>query len=487
MNDNETEILAAVLDEFAKLAAIPRPSGHEEAVSNFLRDYLTKAGFAVTQDAHYNIIADKPATEGFSNVPRTVLQAHMDMVCTAADGVAFNPLTDSIKLVRDGEYLRADGTSLGADDGIGVAVGIYALKNFAKHGPLRLIVTTGEETGMGGAALLEDKYLLDAAYLINCDSENLDELIVGCAGGAEINFSRRISWQIPQKKTAWRLEVTGLKGGHSGERIGDGRGNALNILAGVLNSIDAVAGTELASIDGGKALNVIPDYAAAVFTTDAKESTVRYIVDVRQEHFRDIYGAADPDLEVTLTAAAMPDDVMDEQDKTAVLRLLYLLPIGVLGMSQTVAGLVETSANLGTVRTTRDETKIGYFPRSSLDAMLGEFGTKAQLMAQLLGVELNNREPSPAWHEQKDSRLARIVSDIFAAQNGKNMRVTAIHAGLECGYFRRKNKSLDIVSVGVTTKDIHSPKERLLLSSVVPQVKLIKAALEKIAEEGREA
>ena len=233
------EILEGVLNEFAKLAAIPRKSGHEQAVSDFLKNYLTELGFAVTQDEKNNIIADKPACPGFENAPLTILQGHMDMVCVAAEGVAFDPLKDAIKLVRDEKFLRADGTSLGADDGIGVAEAIYIMKNAKDHGPLRMIVTVDEEQGMTGAIHLDAKHLQDAKFLINCDSENYDELTVGSAGSVNLDFSREIKWVKPEMTAAWQIEVKGLLGGHSGERIGDGRGNAIRTLAMTLAALAA--------------------------------------------------------------------------------------------------------------------------------------------------------------------------------------------------------------------------------------------------------
>ena len=245
------EILEGVLNEFAKLAAIPRKSGHEQAVSDFLKNYLTELGFAVTQDEKNNIIADKPACPGFENAPLTILQGHMDMVCVAAEGVAFDPLKDAIKLVRDEKFLRADGTSLGADDGIGVAEAIYIMKNAKDHGPLRMIVTVDEEQGMTGAIHLDAKHLQDAKFLINCDSENYDELTVGSAGSVNLDFSREIKWVKPEMTAAWQIEVKGLLGGHSGERIGDGRGNAIRTLAMTLAALAAEGEVELAAFNGG--------------------------------------------------------------------------------------------------------------------------------------------------------------------------------------------------------------------------------------------
>lgn len=480
--ENKQEILDGVLDEFAKLAAIPRKSGHEEAVSNFLKQYLTDSGFAVVQDEHYNIVADKPACPGLENAPLTILQGHMDMVCVAADGVKFDPLHDPIKLVRDEKFLRADGTSLGADDGIGVAEALYILKNAKDHGPLRMIVTVDEEQGMTGAINLDAKHLQDAKFLINCDSENYDELTVGSAGSVNLDFSREIKWVQPELSAAWQVEVKGLLGGHSGERIGDGRGNALRTLAMALTALSAEGEVELAAFDGGKARNAIPDDARMTIVTDMDKSAIEKVLSEQLERFNKMYGSVDPKAQFVLTSVPAPDKVMTAGDMTRLVRLLTILHTGVFAMSTVIPGLVETSANLGVVETTESEVKIQYFPRSAVDAKLDEFRFMAEEWGALTGFTAHIGTQSPGWKENKDSRLAKMMAETFKAQNGKGMKVETIHAGLECGWHFRKNPELDIVSIGVTTIDIHSPKERLLLETVAPQVELIVETLHKIAK-----
>ena len=211
------KILESVLDEFKNLAAIPRPSKHEEKVSNFLRDYLKSYGFEVVQDDSKNIIAEIPASCGKENTPRTILQAHMDMVCVAEVGYKFNPLEDAIKLVRTEDFLTAEGTSLGADDGMGIAEILYIVKNHEKfvHGAIRIIFTVDEEQGMSGAMNLDEKYLADAEFFINCDSENYDEIVAGSAGNIHVEFSRRINYTAPKFSNAYKIKFSGLHGGHS--------------------------------------------------------------------------------------------------------------------------------------------------------------------------------------------------------------------------------------------------------------------------------
>ena len=479
--DKKSEILESVLDEFKNLAAIPRQSGHEQAVSDFLKKYLTEAGFSVQQDEVYNIIADAPASPGYEKAPLTIIQGHMDMVCVAEEGYSYDPQKDPIKLVRDDKYLSAEGTSLGADDGIGVAEGIYVLKNAKEHGPLRLIVTVDEERGMTGAVNLEDKYLADASFLINCDSENWDELTVGCAGSVNLDFSRKLKRTAPQGKAAWKISVNGLLGGHSGERIGDGRGNAIRTLALALQALQEKGLVEVADFRGGKARNAIPDSAAAVIVTDLAEEEINEVLFVELGRFNKIYGSVDPKAKFQAVKAELPAEVLTAGDAKRLLSLLTILHTGVFAMSTVIPGLVETSANLGVVEMKADEVAVQYFPRSAVDQKIDEFRHFAQQIAELTGFTAHIGTQSPGWKENKDSRLAKIMAETFKAQNGQPMKVETIHAGLECGWHFRKNPQLDMVSIGVTTTDIHSPKERLELATVEPQVKLILETLKKIA------
>lgn len=476
------EILDGVLEEFQKLAAIPRKSGEEKRVSDFLKTYLTEQGFHVVQDEVNNIIADAPATPGFEQAPRTILQGHMDMVCVAEDGYAYDPLRDPIKLVRSEKYLEAKGTSLGADDGIGVAEGLYLLKHAKDHGPLRLIVTVDEERGMTGAIHLAPKYLQDAKFLINCDSENYDELTVGSAGSVDLTFRRALKYEAAPEGKAYRLSVGGLLGGHSGERIGDGRGNALRTLAFLLQALSRQGRIALADFHGGKAHNAIPDTAEACFLTQIPREEISQILTAEKEKFLAIYGAVDPSVEFVLQETEAPERVLIPGDAQRLLRLLLLLHTGVFAMSTVIPSLVETSANLGVVRMEDDVVSVEYFPRSAVDGKLDEFAAEARILGDLVGFEAVVGTKSPGWKENKKSVLAKMMAEVFEEQNGKPMKVETIHAGLECGWHFGKNPQLDMVSIGVTTQDIHSPNERLVLATVEPQVRLIEEALRRIAK-----
>lgn len=477
-------IIDGVLAEFSQLAGIPRKSGHEKAVSDYLVKAFTDIGCTVHQDEVNNVIADLPATAGQEKVPVIIMQAHMDMVCVADHGVKYDPLNDPIKIVRDEQFLSAEGTSLGADDGIGIAEALFIMKNLKSHGPLRAIITVDEEQGMTGAMQLDARYLQDARYLINCDSENYDELTVGSAGSVNIDFNRKLTFAAPQGDKAYKIHLKGLLGGHSGMEIQKGRGNAIRTMAMLLNALDEAGVVyELSSFTGGKARNSIPAESEVVISTVAESQVIQEVIDAEKESFLAKFGDIDDGIEFILTEVDKPQQVMNEDDRDSVIRLIISLHSGVFAMSQVVPGLVETSANLGMVTMDAgDVISIAYFPRSSSDAKLSEFVLQADIIAQLAGFTAVIGNQSPGWKENKDSKLAKVMLDIFAAQNGKPMKVETIHAGLECGYHVMKNPKLDVVSIGVNTFDIHSPQERLELSTIPPQIRLIAEAIHKLSE-----
>lgn len=480
----KNDILESVMKEFRALAAIPRPSGHEKAVSDYLLTHLQEMGLAVVQDERNNIIADLAASPGKEDAPRVILQGHMDMVCVAAPGVAYEPLKDAIELVQDGDVLHAKGTSLGADDGIGVAIILHVLRHAKEHGPVRAIFTVDEERGMTGAIHLDEKYLKDAQYLINCDSENLDELCVGSAGGVDLTFSRTMKLVAASGKKAWSVSVGGLKGGHSGEEIGKGRANALRLLSLTLAGLrEAGVDFALAALTGGKAKNAIASDAAAVIVTEAAEEALREALKKEEAQFCRTYSATEPTLHLSLEEAPAVEKVFASDDAANLLRILRLFHSGVYQMSAVTPGMVETSANLGVVRMDGADVDIDFYPRSGVEGKLFEFCRMAKDLAELTGFALHIGTIAPSWDEDKDNPLAKVIAEAFAQRMGKPMKVETIHAGLECGWFYRKNPQMKFVSVGVTTHDIHSPKESLELPTVAPLVEIISDALKKLAGE----
>jgi dipeptidase D len=336
---------------------------------------------------------------------------------------------------------------------------------------------------MSGAQALEAKVFSDAAFLINWDSENFDELTRGCAGSVGIDFRRELHWCNSIMPQAWCVSVSGLLGGHSGERIGDGRGNAIRILAQTLHVLkDAGVSCSLASITGGSARNAIAAEAKAVLVTQSRREEILHLISDMEQHVRTVLGNVDPGICIKLSEVEMPAQVMEDSDMEALTDALLLLHTGVFQMSSTMPGLVETSANLGLIRTEGSEVRFSYFARSSVDEKLGEIADTCGVLGMRLGLETSVATPSPGWRERPQSELSDIMATIFEEQNGRPMKVGVIHAGLECGWHIKKAPHLDMVSIGVTTHDIHSPKERLDLKTVVPQVRLVMETLHKIAQ-----
>ena len=478
----DRKIVDEVLEDFSSIAAIPRQSLHEKAVSDYLLSVFQTLGCDVRQDAANNIIADRAASTGYESASRVILQAHMDMVCVAEEGLEYDPLHDPIRLCRAEDELSAEGTSLGADDGVGIAMILYVFRHAEQVGPLRAIITTDEETGMTGAQALDTNVFFDADYLINWDSENFDELTRGCAGSVGVDFRRKLQWCNPSMSHAWRVSVCGLLGGHSGECIGDGRGNAIRILAQTLHALkNAGVSFSVASMTGGNARNAIAAEAEAVIVTQSRKEEVLRVVSDMENHVRTVLGNVDPGISINLSEAEMPLQVMGDSDMETLTDALLLLHTGVFQMSPTMSGLVETSANLGLIQTEGNEVWFSYFARSSIDEKLGEISGACRILGMRLGLEVSVATPSPGWRERPQSALSDMMKKIFEEQNGRPMKVSVIHAGLECGWHIKKAPQLDMVSIGVTTHDIHSPKERLDLTTVVPQVRLVMETLHTIA------
>ncbi len=474
----DEEILEGVLDEFKKLAAIPRPSGHIEKISQFLKNYFSEMGFKVFIDDVQNVIVDAPPAAGFENAPLIVLQSHMDMVAVAADGVPFNPTKDPIRLMRDEKYLKAAGTSLGADDGMGVATIMFLAKNMKARGALRFIFTVDEEIGMTGASFLDEKYLKDAKYLINCDSEVFDELTVGCAGNVTMDFEKEINRVPVTKKNVVEINLTGLLGGHSGERIGDNRGNAITALAKACREIDAQSEIELIEINGGNARNAIPSFATCVIATDMEPDMLNITL---MNEGRSLYSMYDEEgATFSVKEVATGKKAIARGDAMRILQFINLVHSGTYAVHQN--GEVETSANLGIIRTEETKIKISVLPRSSRDKKLDLFISQGKDLAELTGFKAAFSDKTPSWSYSESVPLAEKMKEIFEHITGKKMRIKETHAGLECGYFKKKNPNLEIVSIGTTNEEIHSPRERLVLATVAPIVRMIEETILEISK-----
>lgn len=479
----DQEIIDGVVKEFAGLAKCPRPSKHEQKVSDYLVKRLHELGVTdVVQDEVYNVIANVPATKGYEQAPRVAIQGHMDMVCVAKPGVDYDPLTSEIKLVREGNLLRAEGTSLGADDGVAEAMAFFLLQQDIEHGPLRLIFTVDEETGMSGAIHLDPKYLQDVAYILNCDSEYIDILCVSSAGSTHTYFHRHVKWQQPVGTTAVNVIAKDFLGGHSGETINAGKSNAIKALGNLLLRL-LQSGIEfrIATIDGGVAANAIPSKATAtIVCNDVDMKTVEDVLAKTKSEFTLVYGDVETSAQFVVEPAPIPAKNMSYEDTKAIIYLISQLHCGVFAMNQELPKLPDLSANIGTLRTEGDVVTLQYFPRSSSDAQLRELVLTFPALAELTGFTVDIATPEPAWTKNHHSKLVPIVADAYTDVVGHQPRIEAMHGGLETGYFYAKNPKLDIVSVGPTTHDIHSADESLELDTVATLVRVLAETLPKL-------
>ena len=480
-------ILDGVLDNFAALAKIPRPSKHEQQVGNFLQKFFEARGLNVVRDKFNNVVAEIPASKGRENSPLTILQAHMDMVCVARDGVNFDPLKDPIRLIRDEKFLSADGTSLGADDGIGVAEILYLVDNrdAFSHGKIRAIFTADEEQGMSGASNLDEKFFADAGFLINCDSENFGEIVVGCAGCVHFTFSRELHYVRPDTKLFTNMAITvgNLRGGHSGEEISCGRINALKVAIQILRRVGQLGKVRLAKLTGGKAFNAIPDRAKFAIATDVHAADVEKICAHVESYLREIYAATDPNIKIETQVIPRPEKVLHAKDFDCLTNLMTLIHSGVYLMRPEDSTQVFASANFGVVQTDDERVTLKLLARANNDDLLAELTDVFSQAAKLCAFEADISTPTPAWQFKSESRLLKFAEEIFAQQNGYAPEVQTIHMGVELGFFVKKNPALDMISIGTTNEHIHTPNERLHLDTVAPHVKFIAGLLEKIADE----
>jgi dipeptidase D len=450
---------------FASLAAIPRPSGQEERAAAFVIGVAERAGAKVRRDARGNIVARVPASPGRERAATVVLQSHLDMVCEKNRGVAHDFERDPIHPRLDGEWVRATGTTLGADNGIGVAASLAAATDPAVvHGPLELLFTLDEETGLTGAAQL-DPAILSGRILLNLDSEEDGTIFVGCAGGEDTLIDLPVSWTEAPAGEAFRLEVSGLKGGHSGLNIVENRGNALKLLARILDAaIESGVAFDLASVAGGSKHNAIPREAEAVLV-GGREGIERLARASREVFLTELAGI-DDGLAIAAAGADRPKRVLSPASRDSLVRLMMALPHGVLGMSRDIPGLVETSSNLAVVAEREDAVRVVTSSRSSIASALTGVLDSIRASVRLTGASFQRKDGYPGWKPNLDSKALEVVRAVYRDRWGRDPHVTAIHAGLECGLLGERVPGLDMVSFGPQIEGAHSPDERVSVPSV---------------------
>jgi dipeptidase D len=472
---------ADLWQHFEKLSAIPRASTKEAAAREYVRGVAASLGLETLQDNAGNLIVRKSARPGHESAPTTLLQAHLDMVCEKNEGTVHNFSADPIKLVRDGDWLKADGTTLGADNGIGVAAALAVMESTEiNHGPLEFAFTIDEETGLTGAVQFAPG-VLHSKYYLNLDSEQIGTLCIGCAGGVD-TFARRKATRVPTRAgAAWRIKVAGLRGGHSGVDIHQGRGNALGILGAALQALLEHLSVELAEINGGSARNAIPREAVAVVSLPVgDESKMKSLLAATEAAYKAELGAFDPGLQITASPANRPATVLDAAAAGNVVALLVSLPHGVVAMSPDVPGLVQTSTNLAVISTKGDEVEIVTNQRSAIASSKDAAAHRVATVCRLAGFAVEHSGSYPGWKPEPHSELVEKLQSAHEKLFGRPAQLIAMHAGLECGVIGEKYPGMQMISFGPTIVDPHSPHERVQISTVDDFWKFLKLVLESL-------
>lgn len=470
----------ALWNNFLKICAIPHGSGNEAGIRAMLLAWAKEQGFAGESDKTGNVYINVPATAGYETAPAVILQGHMDMVCEKESGVDFDFLKDGIKAIVAGDVVTADGTTLGADDGIGVAtaMAIATDKNLV-HGPLELIFTVDEETGLTGANGI-DASKINGDLLLNLDSEELGFITVGCAGAGSADITLPISFEdAPAGYTFCKLVLDGLKGGHSGLDIALQRGNAIVLLARFINRLPAEFATRLVAITGGDKHNAIPRSAEAVI---AIKGSVKDVAALAEKFPSTVVTelAKGHSLAVSCSETAAAK-VLSAELTAKVINLVLAVPHGPLANSLEVTGLVQTSNNLAVVRTNNDNFVIKCSPRSAVDAELVTVLEQIGSIGKLAGAKVDLVVNYPGWKPDADSKLLATALAVSKDMFGKAWEVAAIHAGLECGILGAMKPSLDKISIGPDLKSPHSPDESVGIESVKKFYEFLTALVAKIA------
>ena len=452
---------------FGEILSIPRPSKHEEKMTEYLVNWAKERNLEYVSDEIGNVIIRKGATKGKENSPWVCLQSHIDMVCEKNSDKDFDFEKDAIVPKIEGEWLKADGTTLGADDGIGVATALAILDaNDIEHGPIECLFTVDEETGLSGAEALSAD-VLKSRILLNLDSEDEGEIFIGCAGGIDTVAKLPYDKEETPDAPAFKIMVKGLKGGHSGDDINKGLACANKILNRILWSLDKEMDLRLSCFEGGNLRNAIAREANATFVVAQadvelmKEIVEKFAVDLKYE-----FRTTEPDMQIILSEAEKPAFVVDMLSQDNLLNVLYACPHGVLAMSREIPGFVETSTNLASVKMKEDHFFITTSQRSSVESAKYAAAYRVESCFLLAGADVEHGDGYPGWAPNPESKILKIAVDAYKKLFNKEPIVRAIHAGLECGLIGEKYPGMDMISYGPTLRGVHSPDERLEIKTV---------------------
>ena len=457
-----------VFHYFEEVCRVPRPSKKEGKIRSYLLEFAQKHHLEAKTDEAGNVLIKKPASAGMEHLKTVVLQSHMDMVCEKNKDTNHNFDTDPIETYIDGEWLRAKGTTLGADNGIGVATELAVLaSNDIKHGPIECLFTVDEETGLTGAFALEQGFM-NGDILINLDSEDEGELFIGCAGGAGTYASYPFPTEdSPAGYYFFKVTVKGLTGGHSGDDINKNRANANKLLNRFLVQLMLKYDLRLAEISGGNLHNAIPREAHAVCAVPMQDKeAVRADANIYLSEIKNEYSVTEPNLTIELESEQPGERVMEKEPMTRFLHSIYAVHNGVYAMSQDIPGLVETSSNLASIKQKEGKIEVVTSQRSSILSSRKDMSQMVASAFVLGGAEVSTGDGYPGWKPNPASEILNIAKESYERLFHTEPKVKAIHAGLECGLFLEKYPTLDMVSFGPTLRGVHSPDERMLIPTV---------------------
>lgn len=455
-----------VFHYFEEICKIPHGSGNTRQISDYLVQFAKNHDLKYIQDEMNNVVIYKPGTAGYENAPTVIVQGHMDMVCEKRPDVDHDFTKDGLNLSVEGDYVSANGTTLGGDDGIAVAYGLALLESDTiAHPPLEVFITVDEEIGLLGAVGF-DCSVLKGRRFINLDSEAEGSLWISCAGGLS-GISHIPVTRLEAKGEKLTVKISGLMGGHSGAEIDKNRANANSLLGKFLHGLDAKAGYELISVQGGQKDNAITrESIAELLTVKENVEAVKEYAASMQTAWREEYTGTDEGITVTVTEEGEQDaKVLHPTSKEKVVFFLVNVPYGVQKMSGTIKGLVETSTNIGILKTSENEVLGSSSIRSSVETARDALSDKIEYLTEFLSGEYERQGVYPAWEYRKDSPLRDKMVEVYEEMYGQKPNVVAIHAGLECGLFYKKMEGLDCVSLGPDMKDIHTSEEVLSISS----------------------
>ncbi len=471
---------------FEQICAIPHPSKHEQQLSEYIQAWSRDKGLEVIEDDVGNLIIRKPATVGMEKRTPVVIQAHIDMVpqknADKEHDFTKDPIEPRVVTEADGDWVKATNTTLGADNGIGMASALAVLgSDDISHGPIEVLLTIDEEAGMTGAFGLKPG-VLQAEILINTDSEQEGEIYMGCAGGVDATTTLSLAWQAYDGNgKAFLLKASGLKGGHSGVDIHLGRGNANKLLARFLFEHGELL--QLFDFSGGSLRNAIPREGLCAFiVTEENVPVLQKAVDDYQARVASELALADPAVALTLVATELPEQVLTKRSQTTLVNLIHASPNGVMRMSDEIKGIPETSLNLGVISLNEQHATLLSLVRSQIDSGRNEIVSKLHALAQLAGAEFKESGAYPGWKPDNDSPILAVVKETYQKIYNKEAKFMVIHAGLECGLFKEPYPDMDMVSIGPTIRFPHSPDEKVEIKTVGQYWDLLVAILERIPE-----